>query len=84
MAAPGAAPSLTLQVEQAAKAVAPAGVKVLTLEQALAIAATQNRDIQKAIEYKNWIQGEYVEERAAALPQGTFTTNFGRARTTTR
>ena len=32
---------------------APAGVKVLTIEQALALAATQNRDIQKAIEAIN-------------------------------
>ncbi|HSP89789.1 MAG TPA: TolC family protein [Vicinamibacterales bacterium] len=70
--------SLTLQVEKAATAQAPAGVKVLTLEQALAIAAAQNRDVQKAIEYKNWVQGKYVEERAAALPQGTFTTSFTR------
>jgi HAE1 family hydrophobic/amphiphilic exporter-1 len=46
---------------------------VLTLEQALAIAKAQNRDIQKAIEYKNWVQGRYVQERAAALPHGTFT-----------
>ena len=70
--------SLALQVEKAAAAQAPAGVKVLTLEQALAIAAAQNRDVQKAIEYKNWVQGKYVEERAAALPQGTFTTSFTR------
>jgi len=70
--------SLSLQVEQAAKAATPAGVKVLTLEQALAIAAAQNRDIQKAIEYKNWVQGRYVQERAAALPQGTFTANAAR------
>jgi HAE1 family hydrophobic/amphiphilic exporter-1 len=77
-AAAAPAPSLTLQVEQAARAAAPAGVKVLTLDQALAIAAAQNRDIQKAIEYKNWVQGKYVEERAAALPQGTFTASFTR------
>ena len=54
-------------------ATAPAGVKVLTLDQALAIAAAQNRDVQKAIEYQNWVQGKYLEERAAALPQVTFT-----------
>ena len=67
-AAAGPAPSLVLQIEQAAKTVAPASVKVLTLEQALAIAAEQNRDVQKAIEYKNWVQGKYIEERAYALP----------------
>ena len=77
-AAAGPARSLALQVEQAARTTAPAGVKVLTLDQALAIAAAQNRDVQKAIEYKNWVQGRYVQERAAALPQGTFTANFTR------
>ncbi|MFO7693416.1 MAG: efflux RND transporter permease subunit [Vicinamibacterales bacterium] len=77
-AAAGPARTLALQVEQAATAASPAGVKVLTLEQALAIAANQNRDVQKAIEYKNWVQGKYVEERAAALPQGTFTAGFTR------
>ena len=75
----GPAPSLSVQVEQAAKAAAPSGVKVLTLEQALAIAADQNRDVQKAIEYRNWIQGKYVEERAAALPHGTFATSWVRS-----
>jgi HAE1 family hydrophobic/amphiphilic exporter-1 len=73
------APSLTLQVAQAARAAAPAGVKVLTLDQALAIAAAQNRDIQKAIEYRNWIQGKYIEERSAALPHGTFATSWVRS-----
>ncbi|HEY3382511.1 MAG TPA: efflux RND transporter permease subunit [Vicinamibacterales bacterium] len=52
------------------------GTKVLTLEQALAIAAAQNRDIQKAIEYQKWVQGKYMEERASALPQGTFAASF--------
>ena len=54
---------------------APAGLKVLTLEQALAIAADQNRDVQKAVEYQKWVQGKYLEERAAALPQGSFGVN---------
>jgi outer membrane protein TolC len=44
------------------------GVQVLTLEEALQIAAEKNRDIQKAREYRNWVEGRYVEERAAALP----------------
>ena len=60
----------------AAKPPAPAAVKVLTLEEALAIAAQQNRDVQKAIEYRNWVQGKYVEERAAALPQATFAGSY--------
>jgi HAE1 family hydrophobic/amphiphilic exporter-1 len=71
-AAASPARSLSLQVEQAAKAATLAGVKVLTLEQALAIAEVQNRDIQKALEYKHWVQGKYEEERAFALPQASF------------
>jgi hydrophobic/amphiphilic exporter-1 (mainly G- bacteria), HAE1 family len=43
--------------------------KVLTLDQALAMAAAQNHDVQKAIEYQKWVRGKYTEERAAALPQ---------------
>ena len=42
---------------------------VLTLERALRIAAEQNRDIQKARSYQQWVRGKYLEERAAALPQ---------------
>jgi outer membrane protein TolC len=45
------------------------GVQILTLEEALRITADKNRDIQKAREYRNLIEGRYVEERAAALPQ---------------
>ncbi|HIJ94171.1 MAG TPA: TolC family protein [Desulfuromonadales bacterium] len=43
--------------------------RILTLEQALAIALDKNRDIEKAREYGQYVQGKYVEERAAALPQ---------------
>lgn len=49
------------------------GVKVLSLEQAIEIAAEKNRDILKAREYYRWVQGKYVEERAAAFPQLTLT-----------
>jgi outer membrane protein TolC len=42
---------------------------VLTLDQALLIAMGKNKDIQKAKEYRNQVEGRYVEERAAALPQ---------------
>jgi outer membrane protein TolC len=48
-------------------------MKVLTLPQALEIAAEKNHDIQKAREYFRWVRGKYVEERAAALPQLTAT-----------
>ena len=66
------------QAGQAAAANTPAGVKTLTLDQALALAAAQNHDIQKAIEYQKWVQGMYLEQRASALPQATFAGSFVR------
>jgi HAE1 family hydrophobic/amphiphilic exporter-1 len=44
------------------------GLLILTLDDALAMAAERNRDIQKAQEYQNWLRARYVEERAAAFP----------------
>ncbi len=44
------------------------GVQVLTLEEALRIAAQRNRDIQKAREYRNWVEGRYVEVRQPPFP----------------
>jgi HAE1 family hydrophobic/amphiphilic exporter-1 len=75
--APGPQASLTVAIGQAAKAAAQdaaaqPGPKVLTLDQALAIAAEKNRDIQKAIEYQKWVQGKYLQERSYALPQASF------------
>jgi len=68
----GARPSLLAQAVAQSSGITPdPSVRVLTLEQALAIAAAQNRDIQKALEYKNWVQGKYTEEKASALPQVT-------------
>lgn len=49
--------------------VSAAETRLLTLEQAISIAMEKNRDIEKAREYANYVQGKYVEERAAALPQ---------------
>lgn len=46
-----------------------AETRLLTLDQAIAIAMDKNRDIEKAREYAHYVQGKYVEERAAALPQ---------------
>lgn len=45
--------------------------RLLTLDQALQIARERNKDILKAREYANSVQGRYVEERSAALPQLT-------------
>lgn len=46
-----------------------ADARTLTLEQAISLAMEKNRDIEKAREYAKYVQGKYVEERAAALPQ---------------
>ena len=46
--------------------------RVLTLDNALAIASKQNHDVEKARQYHGWVQGKYLEERAAALPDVTF------------
>lgn len=50
-----------------------AEIRTLTLDQALAIAMDKNRDIDRAREYGRYVQGRYVEERAAALPQFALT-----------
>ncbi|NTV48991.1 MAG: TolC family protein [Geobacteraceae bacterium] len=50
-------------------AVSVAETRLLTLEQAISIAMEKNSDIEKAREYANYVQGKYIEERAAALPQ---------------
>ncbi len=55
-----------------------AGPLVLTLEKALSLANEHNRDVQKAEEYRRWVQGKYVEERAGALPHFTLTGSVAR------
>jgi len=50
-------------------------VTTLTLDQALSIAMDHNRDVQKAEEYRSWVRGKYVEERAGALPNFTLHAN---------
>jgi len=56
------------------------GIEVLTLEDALRITAEKNRDILKALEYRNQVEALYVTERAATLPQIILSTyiNLGR------
>lgn len=46
-----------------------AEISTLTLDQAISIAMEKNRDIEKAREYAKNVQGRYIEERSAALPQ---------------
>jgi outer membrane protein TolC len=55
-------------------------VMSLTLEEALKLALEKNKDIQKAREYRNLVEGRYVEERAAALPQLTGRAGISRDR----
>ena len=57
-----------------------AEIRTLTLEQALSIAMEKNRDIEKAREYARYVEGKYVEERAAALPQLTLNAFAGMLR----
>jgi hydrophobic/amphiphilic exporter-1 (mainly G- bacteria), HAE1 family len=65
----------TAQV-RAGEATAAAETRTLTLEEALALAAAQNRDVQKAVEFQKWVRAKYVEERAAAMPQVTVSGSF--------
>lgn len=43
--------------------------RTLTLEDALSVALEKNRDIARAAEYGRYVNGKYLEERAAVLPQ---------------
>mgnify|MGYP001041898971 CR=1 FL=1 len=52
----------------------------LTLDQALGIALEKNRDIDKARQYARYVQGRYLEERAAALPQFALTGGYKASR----
>jgi len=54
------------------------GPRILTLEQALAIAADKNYDVKKAEEYRRWLEARYVEERAAAFPHLALNASAGR------
>ena len=55
-------------------------ITILTREEALKIALEKNKDVHKAREYKNMVEGRYVEERAAALPQLTLSGGVSRDR----
>ncbi|MDO9079249.1 MAG: TolC family protein [Desulfuromonadales bacterium] len=52
----------------------------LTLEKALALAAEQNYAVRQAQESRVGLDGRYVEERAAALPQLTASAGIGLSR----
>jgi HAE1 family hydrophobic/amphiphilic exporter-1 len=55
-----------------------APARILTLDEALAIAAQENRDVQRAREYQRWVHGKYLQERSAALPNVTFDASAAR------
>jgi HAE1 family hydrophobic/amphiphilic exporter-1 len=66
--------ALPLRAEDPAPAnsggsLAPATPRVLTLAEALALADERSFDVRKAAENRDWVQGKYLEERAAVLPQ---------------
>ena len=50
----------------------PIVVGTLTMDEALNLAARSNHDIEKARQYRDWVEGRYLEERASALPKVTF------------
>jgi outer membrane protein TolC len=56
------------------------GALVLTLDEALRIAAARNRDIAKAREGRREVEGRYAEERAAALPQAGIDAGIARSK----
>ncbi|MBI5585249.1 MAG: TolC family protein, partial [Deltaproteobacteria bacterium] len=55
-------------------------VIILTLDKALRMAMDKNKDIQKAKEFRNQVEGRYVTERAAALPQFVIQAGLSRDR----
>jgi HAE1 family hydrophobic/amphiphilic exporter-1 len=55
------------------------GVEILTLDDVVRITLENNRDIRKALELRNNLEGKYVEERAAALPQLLGTASVSRS-----
>jgi HAE1 family hydrophobic/amphiphilic exporter-1 len=73
------APALAAEPPAGPAAVSTASPRVLTLAEAVQIAADKNRDVEKARSYQDWVRGRYVEERAAALPNLSADASFGRS-----
>ncbi len=72
--------SLTLLLWLPAPSLHAGEVRSLTLDQALEIAAERNRGVARALEYRNLVEGRYVEERAGALPHFTLNSSLSRER----
>jgi HAE1 family hydrophobic/amphiphilic exporter-1 len=66
--ATAAALAVALFAPADAAAEPPAAVRTLSLEEALKVADAHNLDVLKARAFRRWVDGKYVEERAAALP----------------
>jgi HAE1 family hydrophobic/amphiphilic exporter-1 len=62
------AATLAIALGAATAAAEPPSVRTLSLEEALGIADAHNADVLKARAFRRWVDGKYVEERAAALP----------------
>lgn len=58
----------TLALVLIAAPILAAETRILTLDQALALAEQGNHDIKRAKEFSRLVEGKYLEERAAALP----------------
>ena len=71
LAAPSLAPAVAAGAEPA---------MILTLAEALDMAREKHKDILKAQEYRRQVEGRYVEERAAALPQFLISATINRSR----
>ena len=54
------------------------GARVLTLDEAVAIALEKNKNVESAREYMNYLRGVYVSERSAALPDMSVYTSANR------
>jgi HAE1 family hydrophobic/amphiphilic exporter-1 len=61
-----------------------ADYRMITIDDALKLAADQNKDIRMAMEYRNLVEGRYVEERSAALPKLSFTATGAMSRDETQ
>ncbi len=60
--------TLALALISIAAPIQAAETRILTLDQALALAEQGNHDIKRAKEFSRLVEGKYLEERAAALP----------------
>jgi len=71
--------AICLAVAPATPSRAEGPVRTITLDEAKKIALENNRDIQKAYEYKKKVLGFYIEQRSYALPQLTAQATAGRS-----